>query len=72
VLRSNNGGEYIYKEFGAFCRDVGIKRKLIVSYNPQQNGVTRRKNVDIIEVAKAMIHDLICHIWEVLEHLVTS
>jgi transposase InsO family protein len=39
VLRSNNGGEYTSKEFEGFCKEAGIKRELIVSYNPQQNGV---------------------------------
>jgi transposase InsO family protein len=33
-LRSNNGGEYTSKEFKDFCKEAGIKRKWIVSYNP--------------------------------------
>jgi transposase InsO family protein len=39
ILRSDNGGEYTSKEFVNFCKDVGIKRELTTSYNPQQNGV---------------------------------
>jgi transposase InsO family protein len=38
-LRSDNGGEYTSKEFISFCIEAGIKRELIVPYNPQQNGV---------------------------------
>jgi transposase InsO family protein len=57
VLRSDNGGEYTSKEFEGFCKEAGIKRELIVPYNPQQNGVAERKNRSIIGVAKAMIHD---------------
>jgi transposase InsO family protein len=34
VLRSNNGGEYTSKEFEGFCKEAGIKRELIFSYNP--------------------------------------
>jgi hypothetical protein len=34
VLRSNNEGEYISKEFNTFYREVGIKRELKVPYNP--------------------------------------
>jgi transposase InsO family protein len=34
VLRSNNGGEYTSKDFSDFCKEVGIKRELIVPYNP--------------------------------------
>jgi hypothetical protein len=36
---------------------VGIKREFIVPYNPQQNGVSERKNKTIIKATKAMIHD---------------
>ena len=38
--------------------EVGIKRELIVPYNPQQNGVSERKNRMICEAAKAMMCDL--------------
>jgi transposase InsO family protein len=57
ILRSDNGGEYISKEFVNFCKDVGIKRELTTPYNPQQNGVAKRKNRTIMEVVKTMIHD---------------
>jgi transposase InsO family protein len=46
VLRSDNGGEYTSTEMRDFCGSVGIKRELIVPYNPQQNGVAERKNKD--------------------------
>jgi transposase InsO family protein len=35
VLRSDNGGEYTSKEFMDFCAGEGIRRELIVPYNPQ-------------------------------------
>ena len=44
VLRSDNGGEYTSNDFKDFCKEARIKRELIVSYNPQQNGVAKRKN----------------------------
>jgi len=34
VLRSNNGGEYTFAEMRDFFGSVGIKRELIVPYNP--------------------------------------
>ena len=46
ALRSNNGGEYTSREFDDLWRKVGIKRELTVPYNPQQNGVAQRKNID--------------------------
>jgi len=35
VLRSYNGGEYTSTEFRDFCTQEGIRRQLIVPYNPQ-------------------------------------
>jgi transposase InsO family protein len=53
------------RSFEGFCKEAGIKRELIVLYNPQQNGVAERKNQSIIGVAKAMIHDqdLLMFLW---------
>ena len=35
-------------------------------YNPQQNGIVEQKNITIMEVARAMLHDqdLPMHLWE--------
>jgi transposase InsO family protein len=44
VLRSDNGGEYSSKQFVDFYAQHGIRRQMIVPYNPQQNGVAERKN----------------------------
>jgi hypothetical protein len=57
VLRTENGGEYTSKDFMDFCVGKGIKRELTIPYNPQQNGVTERKNMVIVWVARAMLHD---------------
>jgi hypothetical protein len=57
VLRSDNGCEYYSKEFVDYCTAAGIKKKLIVPYNPQQNGVAEKKNRTIVGAARTMIHD---------------
>lgn len=57
VLRSDNGGEYIDKDFIDFCAKEGIKRKWTIPYNPQQNRVTKRKNKTIVGAANATLHD---------------
>jgi transposase InsO family protein len=59
VLRLDNGGEYTSQDFNDFCSEAGIKTEYIVPYNPQQNGVTKRKNrsIEEEEQIKAMIHD---------------
>jgi transposase InsO family protein len=56
-LRSYNRGEYISKEFVDYCTATGIKKELIVPYNPQRNAVAERKNKTIVGAARAMIHD---------------
>jgi hypothetical protein len=65
ALRSDNGGEYISNEFKYFWSRKGIRRELIVPHNPQQNGVTERKNRMIVGAARAMLHDqaLPLHLW---------
>lgn len=56
-LRSYNSGEYTSKELIALCKEVGIKRELMVPYNLEQNGVAEWKNRAIEESVKAMLHD---------------
>eukprot|EP00253_Pinus_taeda_P003752 PITA_03752 len=57
VLRSDNGGEYTDVGFSDFCAQEGIRKEFTVPYNPQQNGVSERKNRAIVGIARAMIHD---------------
>ena len=56
-LRSDNGREYTFGEFVDYCAEAGIRREFTVPYNPQQNGVAKRKNRSIVGAAKAMLHD---------------
>ena len=65
ILRLDNGGESTSSEFNEYYKEDGIKRKLNIPYNPQQNGVEERKNISIMEVVKAMIHDqdLPMYLW---------
>jgi hypothetical protein len=48
ILRSDNGGEYTSKEFVNFC-------KRCWDQDPQQNGVTERKNRTMLKVVKIKI-----------------
>jgi transposase InsO family protein len=56
-LRSENGGEFTSKEFMDFCSEHGIKRKFSVARTPQQNGVVKRKNRTVHEMARTMLMD---------------
>ena len=54
---TDNDGEYNSKDFEAFCKEERIKRELTSPYNPQQNGVAERNNINIMEAIKTMIND---------------
>lgn len=56
-LRSDNGCEYINKQFQAFLKEHGIEHQTTVPYSPQQNGVAERANRTIMEAARCMLQD---------------
>ena len=55
VIRLNNGTKYTSDKFNKFCEDVGIEHQLTATYTPQQNGVSERKNMTIMEMARYML-----------------
>jgi transposase InsO family protein len=57
VSRLDNWGDYNSNDLKYFCKEAWIKRGLTISYNPQQNGFSERKNWSIIYYSRAMIHD---------------
>jgi transposase InsO family protein len=56
-LRSGNGVEFTSKEFMDFYNKHGIKRQFSVARKPQQNGVVKRKNMIVQEMARTMLMD---------------
>ena len=57
MLRSDNGGEYVNREFTEFLKQEGIRRQLTVPYTPQQNGIAERVNRTLVEMGRCMIID---------------
>ncbi|KAK2990141.1 hypothetical protein RJ640_007543 [Escallonia rubra] len=55
AMRSDRGGEFISKEFKAFCEENGIRRPLTIPYSPQQNRVVERKNRSIVNMTRSML-----------------
>jgi transposase InsO family protein len=53
-LRLDNGGEYCSKEFDYYCSYHGIHREMTVPGTPQENGVSERMNMTIMECARSM------------------
>ena len=56
-MRSDHGKEYNNKEFDKFCEDEGIEHQTSVSYSPQQNEVSERKNRTVMEMARSMLEE---------------
>ena len=55
-LRSDNGGEYVGKEFETWLLENDIRHETTVSYTPEQNGVSERLNRTVLESARSMLH----------------
>ena len=55
TLRTDNGEEYVSKDFEAYLISKGIKHELTIAYTPEQNGVAERMNRTLMESARAMM-----------------
>ncbi|GJZ35028.1 putative ribonuclease H-like domain-containing protein [Tanacetum coccineum] len=58
IIRCDNGTEFKNNDLNQLCRMKEIKREFSVARTPQQNGVAKRKNRSLIEVARTMLADL--------------
>jgi transposase InsO family protein len=54
-LTTDNGGEYVNKNFTSYCTTQGIQMQHTVPYTPQENGVAERKNHTLKEMANCII-----------------
>ena len=50
-LRKDNGDEYVNNNFTSYCTTQGIQMKHNVPYTPQKNGIDKRKNHTLKEMA---------------------
>lgn len=55
ILRTDNGSEYVNKQFENYLTSKGIEHQTSVPYSPQQNGIAERTNRSIIEKARSML-----------------
>lgn len=56
MLRTNRGGEFCSQEFNSFCEESGVRRQLTTPYTPEQNGVAKRKNRTVVEMARSLLN----------------
>jgi transposase InsO family protein len=54
MFHSDNGGEFTFGAFNAFCELHGIARHFTNFYSPQQNGVSKQKNKTLMEFVQSM------------------
>ena len=52
---SDNGGEYVNKNFKDFCAKNGIIMETTAPYSPAQNGIAERLNQTLLEHTQVMI-----------------
>ncbi|GKB07248.1 ribonuclease H-like domain-containing protein [Tanacetum coccineum] len=57
VIICDNGTEFKNREMNQFCEMKGILRQFSVARTPQQNGVSKRRNMTLIEAARTMLAD---------------
>ena len=49
VIYSDNGGEYTSDHFLQLCYHEGIERHFTIRETPQQNGITEKMNMTLVE-----------------------
>ena len=57
TLRYDNGTEYTSHEFEAFLQKSGIHHQLTVTYTPQQNVVSERKNRSVMNMSRCLLFE---------------
>ena len=60
----NQGKEFVNKSLTAWCSEHGIDVQMTALYSPSQNGVAKRMNRTLVELAWAMMHGLPEILWE--------
>jgi transposase InsO family protein len=57
VIRSDNGTEFRNVSFDEFCLEYGIDQQFSAPHVPQHNGVVKRKNRTLVEMARTMLDE---------------
>jgi transposase InsO family protein len=54
-IRSDNGSEFKNTQVEDYLNQEGIEHEFLAPYTPQQNEVSERKNMTLIELARTML-----------------
>lgn len=55
AIQSDNGREYVNKEFDEYLKKHRIQRSLTTTYTLEQNGVAERKNRTLMDTARCLL-----------------
>ena len=55
VIRSDQGGEYLLRDFKDYFTEQGIISQLTALGIPQQNGVAERRNRTLLDMVRSMM-----------------
>jgi len=54
-LQCYNGSEYTSKDFDKYLKEHDIIRRLSISHNPEQNGVTEQRNHTVLDSVRCLL-----------------
>ena len=57
IVRGDEGGEYIGKEFKTLCVNAGINVEYTATNTPQQNGVSERDGQTLAQITRCLMKD---------------
>ncbi|CAI7757794.1 unnamed protein product, partial [Closterium sp. NIES-53] len=55
AIRTDQGGEFLSKEFSLWLKKNGIRHSLTMPYSPAMNGIAKRANRTITETARGLL-----------------
>jgi transposase InsO family protein len=71
-IRSDNGAEFMNTKVEDLLDEEGNKHEFLAPYAPQQNGVAKRKNRALIEMARTMLDEYKTSNWFWVEAINTA
>nr|GEZ39535.1 retrotransposon protein, putative, unclassified [Tanacetum cinerariifolium] len=71
-IQTDNGTEFVNQTLHDYYEEVGISHETSVARSPQQNGVIKRRNHTLIEVARTMLIYAQAHLFLWAESMATT
>jgi hypothetical protein len=72
IIRSDNGTKYVNTKFRSFLSREGILHQTSCPDRPPQNGVAKRKNRHLLEVARSLMYTMNVHKFLWSEAIMTA